>query len=403
MKAPLFVRTTLLLVLNIVGAVAMVGFGPPKLVDREVQPTIRLSTDELREWFVASQPPELTSDALLVYDVDADRILYSRNADQAYPPASLTKLMTALLVLESDSLSELVEIEAEDLVGGATMGLVDGENVTIRELLWGLLVPSGNDAAMAIARSIGGNVDGFVELMNQRAAELDLTSTQFKNPHGFDADEHVMSARDLLALSLRLMEYPLFQEIVQAEEVSVAGRLLQNTNEFLGFYPGVTGIKTGTTPLAGQCLVTLIDMDGRRLLIVVLGSSDRYSDVAGLHKLYTDNYEWVTTDFDDLSVMNRLYATDGRVVPITVEEGAFSNLRHRWGDPDILLHRSIVLDEPVGETDELTSRSGRRVVAADSTLSADDVVGQLAPAQKVGTAAWLFGDKLLAEQELTVR
>ena len=304
--------------------------------------------------------------------------------------------------MESGTLNDLVEVEATDLIGGATMGLTDGEVLSVREHLWGMLVPSGNDAAMALARWIGGDVDSFVERMNARAADLGMSESHFVNPHGFDAEGHVMSVSDLLTLSLKLMEYPLFNEIVQSAEIEVAGRLLQNTNEFLGYYPGVVGLKTGTTQLAGQCLVTHIQIDDKDLLILVLGSDDRYSDVANLHQLYTDNYEWVTTNFDELSVMNRLYAGDGKVIPIQVADGVHTTLRHRWGDPEVLLFRQLTYDLPVAGSG-VDSDEAKASTLSETSVSAADAANDLQKAEKVGAAIWRFGDEVLVEQEMTVQ
>ena len=368
-------RDWLIVLLNSLAAIALCGFGPPKLVDREVAATIRLTPGELRQWHQAAQPPSLSADALLVYDVDAQRTLYSRDADAALPPASLTKLMTALLAFEEGRFDDEVEIAAEDLVDGAAMGLAAGDVVSVEELLWGLLVASGNDAAMALARKVGGDVDAFVDRMNSAAEQMGLNETQFANPHGLDADGHMTSARDMLAITLRLLEYPLFREIVGTAETVVAGYSLVNTNELLTSYPGADGVKTGTTELAGQCLVASISEDDHKLIVVVLGSDDRYADVANLHALYDANYDWVEGDITDLSVLNRLYGEDGRIVPLQAEGQPFTILVHRWGDPQLLSFRHI-------------DRSDGR---------------ELQSYEPAGRVEWRVGDDLIGETELTVR
>lgn len=364
-----------LLPVNCLIAIALMGFGPPKLVDREAAATIRLTTGELNQWYRAAQPPDITADALLVYDVDAGRTLYSRNADSELPQASLTKLMTALIVLEAERFQEQVSIEAGDLVGGATMGLSEGETVTVDELLWGLLVASGNDAAMALARHHGGDVDRFVAAMNDRARELGLDETTYANPHGFDDEGHVSSASDVLALALRLMQYPLFMDMVGTSQIIAADRELANTNEMLGLYPGADGIKTGTSPLAGQCLVLSINDDGRRIILVVLGSDDRYGDVRALHSLYLSNYEWVEGTIEELSVLNRLYGEDGELIPLRESGDPVTILRHRWGDPKLAGFRNIAKEEASG----------------------------LETAEPVGVVEWRSGDELIGENELMVR
>ena len=363
------------MLLNCIAAIALSGFGPPKLVDREIGATIRLAPSDLREWYQAAQPPTVSADALLVYDVDADRILYSRAPDAALPPASLTKLMTALLALERGQLDDNIEIVAEDLVGGAAMGLAVGDVVTAEALLWGLLVPSGNDAAMALARHIGGDIDSFTEMMNATGEEIGLEESHFSNPHGLDVEGHVSSARDMLTITLRLLEYPLFREIVGTAETVTAGYPMVNTNELLARYPGVEGIKTGTTVKAGQCLVANINDNGHELIIIVLGSDDRYSDVAGLHTLYAANYKWADGNATDLSVLNRLYGKDGQLVLLKPGGEPPSALLHRWGDPGLVSFRSIdALDD-----DHHT------------------------PSQIAGSMRWRLGDDLVGEQPLTVR
>ncbi len=149
-------------------AILTCGFGPPTLLDREIDPTYRMSVGELRQMNAARRPPSIvTAPAVLVYDLDAGQTLIAQNAEQPLPPASLTKLMTALLIFEADDLNATVTILPEDQIGGATMALSVGETLTVEQLLWGLLVPSGNDAALALARHHSGQVHVFVQRMNR--------------------------------------------------------------------------------------------------------------------------------------------------------------------------------------------------------------------------------------------
>lgn len=368
-------RRVLLYALLICIALLTAGFGPPKLVDREFAATLRLTPGELRQWATAAEPPAVSAAALIVYDVEAQRSLYARNAATALPPASLTKLMTALLALESGRLSEMVTVQEEDLAGGATMGLAAGEEITVEELLWGLLLPSGNDAALAMARHLGGDVPSFVAEMNLRATELGMDATVFRNPHGLHEEGHVSSAGDLIVLTLQLLEYPLFREIAGSRSAEIGGRILINTNELLGRYPGVNGIKTGTTPEAGECLIAGIVTGGHEALILVLDSSDRYGDVERLHALYRANYVWAEGDAERLSVLNRLYGVDGRLTPLAVQGEPASVLLHRWGEPEL--------------------RGFRRIeqVAGDNMLETD----------AAGIMEWRVGDRVVDVQELAIR
>ena len=198
-----------------------------------------------------------------------------------------------------------------------------------------------------------------------------MEQTTFHNPHGLDEEGHVSSVDDLLILTLKLMEYPLFVEMMGARTADIAGRVLVNTNELLGRYSGANGVKTGTTPAAGECLIASIETEGRQVLIVVLGSSDRYGDVARLHELYRANYRWAEGDANDLSILNRLFGPGGRVDPLAVEGMPASALLHRWGDPPLRGVRRIAAsaeerDQRMGEIGSVEWRAGDAVVGVQT-------------------------------------
>jgi serine-type D-Ala-D-Ala carboxypeptidase (penicillin-binding protein 5/6) len=356
--------------LLVLAAFFTAGFGPPTLVDRDVAPTHRLTVGQLRQMQAARLvPEEVTSRAVLIYDVSANETLLAHNADLSLPPASLTKLMTALLILEREDLQAQVIIQPGDLVGGATMGLQAGEALTVEQLLWGLLVPSGNDAAMALARFHSGQGQSFVQRMNGRAQELGLTRSRFENPHGFDADGHLSSALDLLRLSQELWQYPLFREIVGTASTTVAGRQLRSTNHLLGDYPGANGIKTGTTAGAGQSLIARIERDGRAVVIVILGSQDRFADVRRLHAQYLHNYGWRTLALSlRPTALDRLYDPEGNRRFLTTGGEAPSIFLSRWEQarlqPFRRLHTPFPNDWSAGsEVGVLEWRLGDTVVA----------------------------------------
>ncbi len=351
------------------------GFGPPRLVDREFAPTTRVGAAELAAWAAASAPPAVSAAAALVYDVDAGRVLLAAHEEDALPPASLTKLMTALLVLEQDDLEALVTIAPEDLIGDASMGLRAGEAVTVRQLLWGLLVPSGNDAAMALARHSAGSVPAFVERMNRRAAELGLAQTRFVNPHGLDAEGHVSSAADLLTLARHAWQHALLREIVAQPAAIVAGHEMQSTNRLLADYPGVVGLKTGTTPAAGECLIAAVEDSGHVVFVVVLGSADRYADFRTLHEHYQDNYIWLHGRPAALAALNRLVDPAGALRYLAVEGEPPSLLSTRWGAPALTAYRRLALPSEAGWT----------------------------AGQAVGALEWRLGDTLVATQTLALR
>jgi D-alanyl-D-alanine carboxypeptidase (penicillin-binding protein 5/6) len=327
------------------------GFGPPQLVDREIGPTARVSVGELRMWAEKSQVPQLSAQSYLLYDLDSGRVLYEQNSKVARPPASLTKLMTALLVLERGDLNATVRVEPVDMVEGATMGLTVGDVVSVTDLLWGLLLPSGNDAANTLARYVSGSADAFVVEMNRRAQELGLAQTHFVNPHGLDAEGHVSSAADLLRLTLELWRYPIFRSMVGTARVQWNGRDLFTTNEMLLSYDGTTGVKTGTTDNAGECLIVSIERDGHTVLMVIMGSNSRYEDARTLYEGFRATYTWDVANGRDLSVFNRVYDNSGNVWYMQPTGAAPAVLQNQAGVPSVRSFRRIQV--PI--TDALTA------------------------------------------------
>jgi D-alanyl-D-alanine carboxypeptidase (penicillin-binding protein 5/6) len=226
--------------------------------------------------------PKVTARAAIVVEYPSGRILYAKNPHQRLPMASTTKTMTALLAMQRVSLTDVVTATANDLVGESSMGLVEGEQRTVGDLLYGLLLPSGNDAAEALARHVGeglkepayaGPVGRFVALMNRQAQQMGLADTHFMNPHGLDDPDHYSSAYDLASIAWYDLHNPTFNDIVHQEYHTVPGHPLKNTNELLSSYDGADGVKTGLTDNAGNCLVASATRDGRRLISVVLHSS----------------------------------------------------------------------------------------------------------------------------------
>jgi D-alanyl-D-alanine carboxypeptidase (penicillin-binding protein 5/6) len=238
-------------------------------------------------------PPEVGARAAIVVEYPSGRVLFARNEHARLAPASTTKILTAILALEYGNIDDVVTVQPEDLVGEASMGLVAGEQQTIRNLLYGVMLPSGNDAATAIGRALGSKVvtsdpaladplARFVQMMNVRVEQLGLENSHFANPHGLDAAGHYSSAYDLASLSWYAMHIPTFNEIVRQVGHDVPGHALLNLNEMLTRYPGADGIKTGLTDDAGLCLVTSATRDGRRLISVVLNAPRWYADSAAL-------------------------------------------------------------------------------------------------------------------------
>lgn len=233
--------------------------------------------------------------------------------------ASTTKIMTALLVMERGNLADLVTVAPSALIGGSSMGLQAGEVLTVEDLLWGLLLQSGNDAAVALAEYLAGSEAAFVDLMNQRAAELGLADTHFANSHGLDDPEHYSSAYDLLLLAEEALKYPLFRQIVASRSADVAGRTLVNINELLDAYPGADGVKTGTTQNAGQNLVASVTRDGNQSLAVVLGSEDRYADAEAMFEHFYSTFRWTSGPLP-VGPASWILAPDGKPLRVTAPD-----------------------------------------------------------------------------------
>jgi len=232
----------------------------------------------------ATPAPEST--AAIVVDAESGEVLYARNADEELHPASLTKMVTALVAVERAPLDKLVRPTHDYDVSPVVIGIGLGDGLPLRDVLFGLLLNSGNDAALAVAESVGGgSIERFIGWMNQLAGGLGLEHTHFKNPHGLDTEGHVSSARDMSVIGRAVMRQPVLASIVGQRRHVVDGPprwVFTATNPLLGRYPGVDGIKTGFDDLAGRCLVATATRDGRRAVAVVMHSDDYAGDAASL-------------------------------------------------------------------------------------------------------------------------
>ncbi len=219
----------------------------------------------------ASTEPTINARSAIVMDFDTGTILYEKNAYRKRPMASTTKIMTGIVAIENCSLDEDVTIsEKAGHMGGSVMGIKTGTTIKMRDLLYGMLICSGNDAAVAIAEHVGGSIEGFSELMNKKALELGAFSTSFSNPHGLDAENHYTTAYDLAKITRYALKMDIFNDIVKTSEFTYNGRTFRNTNEMLLGYEGADGVKTGYTGRAGRCLVTSVTKNNMRIISVVL-------------------------------------------------------------------------------------------------------------------------------------
>jgi D-alanyl-D-alanine carboxypeptidase (penicillin-binding protein 5/6) len=237
--------------------------------------------------------PDISASAAVLADLDSGRLMYAKASDAARSIASLTKIMTALLVLEDGHLDAMVTIpevavfEPGAYGASSTAGLRAGERLTVRDLLYAMLLGSANDAAVALAIHEAGSIEAFVEQMNARADRLGMRGTRFLSPNGLD-DRDRSTARDLVTLTLAAYDTAGFAPIVATKQRTIPGpgdtsRRIQNRNVLLWLYPGAIGAKTGSTAAAGYCLVATAARDGRRLVAIVLGApADAFSDAATL-------------------------------------------------------------------------------------------------------------------------
>lgn len=225
----------------------------------------------------------ISAQSAILMDAQTGRVLYEKDADRRSLIASTTKIMTALVICEQCNVLDRMRIPKEAVgIEGSSMYLKEGEVLTIQELLYGLMLHSGNDAAVALAIYCGGTVEGFAELMNDKAQKLGLSGTHFENPNGLDSPGHYSTARDLAVLASYAMENPIFAKTVSTKTVTAGNRSLRNHNKLLWRVEGADGVKTGYTKAAGRILVSSAARQGRRLIAVTINAPDDWQDHAHL-------------------------------------------------------------------------------------------------------------------------
>lgn len=244
------------------------------------------------------QTPSVTAQGVYIVDVDSMVPLLAKNPDESLRPASITKVMTALVAIDTFGQSDVVTAKDTAQVIGKAIHLTSGEQVAFEDMLYGLLLESGNDAAYALAENYPGGYQAMIEAMNRKSREFGLENTTYQNVSGVDQFQHETTVRDLTVLTALAMKNELFQTIVGTKDkeiLSLDGNTvhrLTNTNELLGMVDGVKGVKTGWTALAGECLVTYLERDGRRVIIVLLGSQDRFGETTQLIDWVFSRHQW---------------------------------------------------------------------------------------------------------------
>lgn len=246
--------------------------------------------------------PNLNARAAILYDVTYDRILYEKNAKQKRANASTTKMITALVAYENGNLEDVIKVSKKAAsTGGSSINLKEGDQITLSDLIKGLLIHSGNDAAVAIAEYIAGDVENFAVLMNEKAEEIGAIDTHFVTPHGLDEEEHYSTAYDLMLIGKEMLKNSYLANIISQKNIEITinekTRQLNSTNEMFGYYEGINGIKTGYTGNAGRCLVTSCQKEGRQLISIVLGCDSKKNRTV-------DSIRLLDYGFNDYQVVN---------------------------------------------------------------------------------------------------
>ena len=255
----------------------------------------------------ATEKPKINSRFAVVIDRQSKAILYGKNETTKTKMASTTKIMTALIVIENTNLKNIVEISAKAAgTGGSRLKLKAKDKITVRDLLYGLMLRSGNDAAVALAEYVGGSIQEFASLMNQKAEELELKNTHFATPHGLDSEEHYTTPYELAILTDYALHNKVFAEIVKTKSCNITvngySRTISNTNELLENLDGVYGVKTGFTNGAGRCLVTSIKRGDLDVICVVLGADTKKIRTVDSVKLI----EYTFNNFENIDIKTKI-------------------------------------------------------------------------------------------------
>lgn len=230
----------------------------------------------------------------VLIEQNSGRILYQQNADEERLIASITKIMTAVVALEHADKGRSYTVTARDMAEGSSMYLKPGDTLLLEELLYGLMLASGNDAALAVAHCVSGETEDFVALMNETARRLGMTHTHFANPNGLDAEGHYSSARDMAVLAAYALKNQDFRRIVSTASVTIGERYLANHNKLLRLYGGCIGVKTGFTKAAGRTLVSAAAREGMTLVCATLNDGDDWNDHMALLDYGFANYHMET-------------------------------------------------------------------------------------------------------------
>jgi len=329
------IRVLLILINIILFAFFNIGVSFADLEDNEEINVKEIEQETVQTSKPITEEPKLNAKIGLIFDRASKTILYEKNGLKQVPMASTTKIMTAIVVLENTDLTDVVTIDKKAAgTGGSRLGLKVNDKITVHDLLYGLMLKSGNDTAVALAIHVGGSVEGFAEMMNQTAKEMGWNNSHFVTPHGLDAQGHYTTAYELACMADYALQNPKFKEIVSTKTYTVTfnGRpqVISNTNELLGVLDGVYGVKTGFTNGANRCLVTACKRGDLDIITVVLGADTkkiRTQDSIKLIEYIHKNYQVVDLEkilkekFENWKLLNekRIYINKGKTNQIQIE------------------------------------------------------------------------------------
>ncbi|GED66609.1 D-alanyl-D-alanine carboxypeptidase [Brevibacillus reuszeri] len=336
----------------------------------------------------AGSPPGLSAEGAALIDVTSGRILYSKNGTKKMRIASLTKTMTAIVAIEMGKLDAEVTVPPEAVgVEGSSIYLKRSEKLTLEELLYGLMLRSGNDAAVTIATHIGGSVPGFTYLMNEKAALIGMEHTNFTNPHGLDdSNMHYSTAEDMAKLSAYALHNPTFRKIVstKVKDISWEGeewdRRLLNKNKMLHLYNGADGVKTGYTKLAKRCLASSATRDGRQLATITLNASDDWNDSAKL-------MDWGFSNFP----LKKLVSLGENVqpqTPVTMEAGTHLVAMNAFQYPLQSSEEAVMRTKVVMGESNVTAKMDGQLIGFLQFYLKDDMIGQVPLKVDVTEQTW---------------
>ena len=314
----------------------------------------------------------------IALDCDSKLVLYEKNAYTPIEIASTTKIVTALVAIKSGDLNKKITVsEKAASIRGSEIGLKKGEEVTLKELLYGLMLRSGNDAAIAIAEGVSGSVDEFLKLMNEYALEIGLLNSNFESPHGLDSSNHYSTAYDLALVTAKAKEIKLFNDIVNSKDIDAQEynftRSYHNINKILWLLPNSTGVKTGFTGKAGKCLVTSVKIQDKDVIIVTLNCTPRWKETEKISKYVEKNYEY-----------KKLISKDDTLERI--------NIKNEIGNVEIVSKRDIIIPVKKDQNIEVKIKKPLYEVCAPVKVG-----------EKIGRVDIYADDKLLFTEALVAK